>query len=271
MSTISETTSTSSKSRAAKDKDPFEENGLMDEIERLVAPPVLDPKSLKFTKALKYRKPRAVNVSHCQSCLGDGDLVCCDRCPASYHLRCHQPPLEEEDIPSKGKWLCHRCQIAPLDVDDEFSVGGLQNGHVTPSSAVADLLLDAKQAAMRKEKRLQAAKLTEDDRNSLAIRKFLNTKHPDLNHSIKKIPPMQLLAEAAQALNAQEFRLPAELQTIQERFPGRELLVADSTSSSTSGTQQQQQSFVPAPHEYDSNGLIPLPARKCHFCRLSCR
>lgn len=272
MSTISETTSTSSKSRSNKEKDPFEENGLMDEIERLIAPPVLDPKSLKFTKSLRYRKPRAVNLSHCLSCLGDGDLVCCDRCPASYHLRCHEPPLEEEDIPAKGKWFCHRCQIAPLDVDDEFSTGGLQNGHATPSAAVADLLLDAKQAAMRKEKRQQAAKLSEDERNSLAIQKFLNTKHPGLNNLSLKVPPMQLLAEAAQALNAQEFRLPAELQTIQEQFPGREITV---TEPSTSASQNQQSSAAvpsfPATHEYDSEGLIPLPAKKCHFCRLSCR
>lgn len=37
-----------------------------------------------------------------------GELLCCDRCPSSFHLMCHQPPISRDAIPS-GKWLCHRC------------------------------------------------------------------------------------------------------------------------------------------------------------------
>ncbi|EDV24353.1 uncharacterized protein TRIADDRAFT_27056, partial [Trichoplax adhaerens] len=42
----------------------------------------------------------------CHVCKDGGQLLCCDSCPLSYHLRCLNPPLE--DIP-EGDWRCPRC------------------------------------------------------------------------------------------------------------------------------------------------------------------
>ncbi|QQP48589.1 ChromodomainhelicaseDNAbinding protein Mi2 -like protein, partial [Caligus rogercresseyi] len=44
-------------------------------------------------------------------CKESGELLCCDSCPSSYHLKCCEPPLE--CIPD-GEWTCPRCACEPL-------------------------------------------------------------------------------------------------------------------------------------------------------------
>ncbi|XP_042904894.1 nucleosome-remodeling factor subunit BPTF [Parasteatoda tepidariorum] len=44
---------------------------------------------------------------HCRSCHKLGDLLCCETCPAVYHLACLDPPLEE--VPSED-WTCVVCR-----------------------------------------------------------------------------------------------------------------------------------------------------------------
>ena len=54
---------------------------------------------------------------HCRACHKTGDLLCCDSCPAVYHLECldgDDPPLPVED------WTCpictkHRVKMAGYD------------------------------------------------------------------------------------------------------------------------------------------------------------
>ena len=47
----------------------------------------------------------------CRTCKEGGELICCDSCPSSYHLRCLNPPLK--DVPP-GDWRCPRCSCEPL-------------------------------------------------------------------------------------------------------------------------------------------------------------
>lgn len=47
----------------------------------------------------------------CTECRDGGDLICCENCPASYHIGCLDPPLAK--IP-EGVWLCPRCGCKPL-------------------------------------------------------------------------------------------------------------------------------------------------------------
>jgi hypothetical protein len=46
-----------------------------------------------------------MNDEWCFYCGGFGELLCCDRCTAAYHLTC----LGLYSIPD-GEWLCHRCR-----------------------------------------------------------------------------------------------------------------------------------------------------------------
>jgi nucleosome-remodeling factor subunit BPTF len=41
-----------------------------------------------------------------------GDLLCCETCPAVYHLTCVDPPLEE--VP-EDDWLCNVCKAHQLE------------------------------------------------------------------------------------------------------------------------------------------------------------
>jgi len=51
------------------------------------------------------------HMEMCRTCKEGGELLCCDSCPNSYHLRCVDPPLEE--IPDH-EWTCPRCACEPL-------------------------------------------------------------------------------------------------------------------------------------------------------------
>ncbi|PRD36717.1 UNVERIFIED_CONTAM: Nucleosome-remodeling factor subunit BPTF [Trichonephila clavipes] len=44
---------------------------------------------------------------HCRACHKLGDLLCCESCPAVYHLACLDPPLQE--VPSED-WTCAVCK-----------------------------------------------------------------------------------------------------------------------------------------------------------------
>lgn len=44
---------------------------------------------------------------HCRVCHRLGDLLCCETCPAVFHLECVDPPLV--DVPSED-WQCALCK-----------------------------------------------------------------------------------------------------------------------------------------------------------------
>ncbi|KAJ8953724.1 hypothetical protein NQ314_007334 [Rhamnusium bicolor] len=88
--------------------------GLMDQIQALIAPPKSDdPKEKNKKPGIEHpyfkRPGKGHNHDSCDACGEGGDLICCDKCPSSFHLGCHDPPLEEQDIP-RGDWLCHSCK-----------------------------------------------------------------------------------------------------------------------------------------------------------------
>eukprot|EP01087_Luapelamoeba_hula_P018979 TRINITY_DN6213_c0_g1_i4.p1 TRINITY_DN6213_c0_g1~~TRINITY_DN6213_c0_g1_i4.p1 ORF type:complete len:491 (+),score=51.37 TRINITY_DN6213_c0_g1_i4:224-1696(+) len=48
-----------------------------------------------------------VNNDLCDACGEGGELLCCDSCPNSFHLRCLNPPLAA--VPD-GNWYCRKCR-----------------------------------------------------------------------------------------------------------------------------------------------------------------
>jgi hypothetical protein len=49
------------------------------------------------------------NADECGVCNGEGELLCCDGCTASYHRQCLDIPAEQQ--PPEGKWLCPECRL----------------------------------------------------------------------------------------------------------------------------------------------------------------
>lgn len=62
-----------------------------------------------------------VNDDECGVCLQEGDLLCCDGCPRSYHRICLDM-LEYVELP-EGRWLCPEC-----DLVDPAHFGPLRSG-----------------------------------------------------------------------------------------------------------------------------------------------
>lgn len=64
-----------------------------------------NPKNKKNSK----ESTSLINDEYCYNCNEGGNLINCDRCPASFHLLCHNPPLDIDQIP-KGEFLCNKCK-----------------------------------------------------------------------------------------------------------------------------------------------------------------
>jgi len=54
-----------------------------------------------------------VNHDYCSYCEEGGELLNCDRCPASFHLMCNEPPLSADQIPP-GEFLCNKCNARAI-------------------------------------------------------------------------------------------------------------------------------------------------------------
>ncbi|XP_037073922.1 LOW QUALITY PROTEIN: nucleosome-remodeling factor subunit NURF301-like [Pollicipes pollicipes] len=56
----------------------------------------------------EFQREGPINYDdHCRSCHRLGDLLCCETCPATYHLDCVNPPLKE--VPDHD-WQCEICR-----------------------------------------------------------------------------------------------------------------------------------------------------------------
>jgi nucleosome-remodeling factor subunit BPTF len=49
-----------------------------------------------------------LHEDHCRSCNRLGELICCETCPAVYHLGCINPPLKDDEDPPDD-WKCPVC------------------------------------------------------------------------------------------------------------------------------------------------------------------
>ncbi|XP_033748220.1 PHD finger protein 12-like [Pecten maximus] len=215
--------------------------GLMEQIQKLVSPPVSE-EALRRQKRRdrEYRRPgRAVNHDCCDSCKEGGDLLCCDRCPAAFHLQCHDPPLEEDDIPP-GEWICHRCRVAPIpdskddDAASTKSSSSSTNGRLGPG----------------RPPKIQSLPMAP----TLPPFEEMDFDKDDLQN------PLRTLAKAAKLMNPVQFELPKDIACTTS-LPG---------SSKRKWWGRDRSSQKKLAHELD-NGMVPLPAKVCFYCSRSCR
>ncbi|VDK75218.1 unnamed protein product [Litomosoides sigmodontis] len=158
-----------------------QDTGLLEYIEACTACPTTSSKTKKASTVIKdkpARRWKSINSQYCSSCMEGGELLCCDRCPASFHLMCHEPPIERSSIPS-GKWLCNRCTYA-----------------VTQDSPKTN----------KKVPKLDA------DCSSLNARRNHGTISSVVGHNTDGgVSALTVLADAALAANAEQFFLPHDL------------------------------------------------------------
>ncbi|XP_063811976.1 PHD finger protein 12 isoform X3 [Pseudophryne corroboree] len=261
--------------------------GLMEQIQALLAPPKSEEGEKKSRKPEKEprRSGRATNHDSCDSCKEGGDLLCCDHCPAAFHLQCCNPPLSEEMLPP-GEWMCHRCTIRRKKRERKKELGqvnGLFDRYgrrtVSPTSDI-----DFSERAAGSFRALAQAKVLErrvsrpGTPTSSASTDTPNSEQNDMDEDMIDVDdepstesdcshsqlkrPFQLLIAAAMERNPTQFQLPNEL-TCTTALPG--------TSKRRRKEEMTGKNVKKAQHELDHNGLVPLPVKVCFTCNRSCR
>ncbi|XP_045025556.1 LOW QUALITY PROTEIN: PHD finger protein 12 [Daphnia magna] len=253
--------------------------GLMPQIQALLAPPLLEDISKEKRKdglALHpyYRRPgRGHNRDSCDACKEGGELICCDSCPASFHLQCHDPPLEEADLP-RGLWNCHSCRVKKtqeaaytlthsIEVDDGADSDSSKNGkrlNNSTSSSTIQLLSSGQGVPEKIAGRRRTNNSDDVDVETPGVGSEKSSDREEIFESAGKVSFFAPLIKVAASMNPQQFELPPELvEPIP--FPGS----SKSCASKKTGPGLKKKS-----HELD-NGLVPLPLRACFYCSKSCR
>ncbi|XP_067422013.1 PHD finger protein 12 isoform X2 [Emydura macquarii macquarii] len=262
--------------------------GLMEQIQALLAPPKSEDGEKKSRRPEKEarRSGRATNHDSCDSCKEGGDLLCCDHCPAAFHLQCCNPPLSEEMLPP-GEWMCHRCTVRRKKREQKKELGQV-NGLVDKSgkrtiSPTSDTdLLDRSSTSIRAiahARILERRASRPGTPTSNASTETPNSEQNDVDEDIIDVDddsaiaemdcgqpqlkrPFELLIAAAMERNPTQFQLPNEL-TCTTALPG--------TSKRRRKEETTGKNVKKAQHELDHNGLVPLPVKVCFTCNRSCR
>ncbi|KAK7087616.1 PHD finger protein 12-like [Littorina saxatilis] len=229
--------------------------GIMEQIQRLVAPPISDEAARRLRRrnrtAEHRRHGRTVNHDCCDSCKEGGDLLCCDRCPAAFHLLCHDPPLAEEDLPP-GEWVCHRCRITPSEgKDDDAESTSSGRSTRTKRPAPPDVPLPVPDC----EPSTSTAGIPVPVREKDSEEKNKDEKNKDVDGS----GPFHMLIKAARLMNPVQFDLSKDIACTTP-LPG----------SSKRVYGRNYRAPKKQAHELDG-GIVPLPAKVCFTCSKSCR
>ncbi|XP_004524939.1 PHD finger protein 12 [Ceratitis capitata] len=258
---------------------------IMEQIKNLIKPPPSEEEKVTLrpvnTKHPYYKRPgRGHNHDLCDACEEGGDLLCCDRCPSSFHLQCHDPPLTEEDIPS-GQWLCHSCRMTlkPTSSSKSSSVERSASGVAvasradnsrpsTPSGATEAEAPPFKFRNLRKRSSSRASFCSDLS----STEKYLSKLPVGIQRALdpnKKPTPLDELIKAASILNPKQFELPRELE-IHSQFPGNDKVepIRKNGNGNKKPSNIRRNS---KPYELDSQGMVPLPAKTCFYCHKSCR
>ncbi|KAJ8713167.1 hypothetical protein PYW08_008471 [Mythimna loreyi] len=212
--------------------------GLMPLIRALIKPPDEDLNVQKPKKPQHpyYKRPgKGHNHDSCDACGEGGDLICCDRCPASFHLGCYDPPLDENDIPA-GLWLCKECKAS----DENKPASSRSSRAQSPADNKSDT---EKKSSLRNNRANSTKKKSKEEED-------------EVKEVEKELTPMEILVKAAKIMNPKQFELPREMR-IPCIFPGTD---KDPSKNGNS-------SLVTV----DAWGCVPLPAKSCFVCQGTCK
>ncbi|XP_024121100.1 PHD finger protein 12 [Oryzias melastigma] len=281
--------------------------GLMEQIQSLLAPPKseeLEKRSRKLVRDVR-RSGRATNHDTCDSCREGGDLLCCDHCPAAFHLQCCNPPLSEEMLPP-GEWMCHRCNVKkrkrdqkseqtnglperPLSkcslspaVELELNAGPLRLDGLPPGAGAAGPGLRVAQVRLLDRKTCsRPGTPTSNTSSTPTLSEDQNdgeddTVEPEDDFQGAEFEGAPLLAPTPRLLK-RPFQLL--IAAAMERNPTQFQLPSELTCTTAlpgSSKRRRKEELLGKPfrrpqHELDTNGLVPLPVKVCFFCNKSCR
>lgn len=282
----------------------------MEKIQTLLAPPKseeVDKKSRKLVRDVR-RSGRATNHDTCDSCREGGDLLCCDHCPAAFHLQCCNPPLSEEMLPP-GEWMCHRCNVRKKKreqkveqtnglperpskcsvspaIELELNAGPLRldglppgAGAAGPGLRVAQVRLLDRRTSSRPSSRpgtptsnTSSTPTPSEEQNEGeedTAEPEDDLQGPELEGASLSTPAPRLLKRPFQLLIAAAMeRNPTQFQLPTE--------LTCTTALPGSSKRKRKEELLGKPfrrpqHELDANGLVPLPVKVCYSCNRSCR
>ncbi|KAK7882710.1 hypothetical protein WMY93_028884 [Mugilogobius chulae] len=283
--------------------------GLMEQIQTLLAPPKseeVEKRSRKLVRDVR-RSGRATNHDTCDSCREGGDLLCCDHCPAAFHLQCCNPPLSEEMLPP-GEWMCHRCNVRKKVTEQKLEqTNGLpERGPKRSGSPAVELELNAgplrldglPPGAGAAGPGLRVAQVRLLDRRT-SSRPSSRPGTPTSNTSSTPTPseeqnegeeesaepeedvPAPELEGASLSTPTPRLKRPFQLliAAAMERNPTQFQLPSELTCTTAlpgSSKRRRKEELLGKPfrrpqHELDANGLVPLPVKVCYSCNRSCR
>ncbi|CRK98205.1 CLUMA_CG011568, isoform A [Clunio marinus] len=264
--------------------------GLMGEIQRLIAPP-----NEEYRKKPPNPFKRAGRQNHdtCDACAEAGNLLCCDFCTASFHLSCHDPPLEEKDIPM-GLWLCHTCTMKEKIAKDKeeqekqnaketeiIQQETKENVESPPVNIISEIKDEASEVTIESTEIITSESTTpstdsseamqiEDEASkdekieTVEIAKTDETQEPinvEKADKPEELSPFEELIRAASLLNPKQFELPSDM-TEPFPFPGTERV-----EPIRNGRRVKNKRLI----ELDSHGCVALPAKLCFSCNKSCK
>lgn len=213
----------------------------------------------------KFKK-KNLNNDTCDSCQEAGNLICCDYCAASFHLSCHDPPLDEKDIP-QGMWLCHTCTMKEkiAKEEEEKLKERIKSDNLEPFVHLERISIDNPPIIESINTGSDTPKLQEKitSETDNVTEGSSNEKSPESDDATNKqeLSPFEELIRVASLLNPRQFELPVEM-TEKFPFPGSER-----AEHMRNGRRIKTKRLV----ELDSNGCVPLPAKLCFTCKKSCK
>uniref|UniRef100_A0A3Q3B7N1 PHD finger protein 12 n=1 Tax=Kryptolebias marmoratus TaxID=37003 RepID=A0A3Q3B7N1_KRYMA len=285
--------------------------GLMEQIQTLLAPPKsedVEKRSRKLVRDVR-RSGRATNHDTCDSCREGGDLLCCDHCPAAFHLQCCNPPLSEEMLPP-GEWMCHRCNVrkkkreqkneqtnglperssskrsASPAMELELSAGPLRldglppgAGAAGPGLRVAQVRLLERRTSSRPSSRPGTP--TSNTSSTPTPSEEQNDGEEEVAEPEDDIPGAEPECATSSAPTPRLLKRPFQLliAAAMERNPTQFQLPSELTCTTAlpgSSKRRRKEELLGKPfrrpqHELDPNGLVPLPVKVCFSCNRSCR
>ncbi|XP_033953729.1 PHD finger protein 12 [Pseudochaenichthys georgianus] len=285
--------------------------GLMEQIQTLLAPPKseeVEKRSRKLVRDVR-RSGRATNHDTCDSCREGGDLLCCDHCPAAFHLQCCNPPLSEEMLPP-GEWMCHRCNVRKKKreqkseqtnglpekssskrslspaVELELNAGPLRldglppgAGAAGPGLRVAQVRLLERRTSSRPSSRPGTP--TSNTSSTPTPSEEQNDGEEEAGEPEDEVQGSEHEGATLSTPTPRLLKRPFQLliAAAMERNPTQFQLPSELTCTTAlpgSSKRRRKEELLGKPfrrpqHELDPNGLVPLPVKVCFSCNRSCR